>query len=70
MQNSMLGSDLCKNSCSVVGLDVAGRVVLCRRLRRDGVIKLAAAIPGCMVAMEACCGGHHLGRLLREHGRM
>jgi transposase len=48
--------------------DVAGRVVLRRRLRRDGVIKLAAGMSGCVMAMEACCGAHHLGRLLRDHG--
>jgi transposase len=68
MQIAVLGIDLGKNSCSVVGLDAAGRVVLRRRLRRDGVIKLAAGIAGCVMAMEACCGAHHLGRLLREHG--
>ena len=68
MQIAILGIDLGKNSCSVVGLDVAGRVVLRRRLRRDGVIKLAAGMPGCVMAMEACCGAHHLGRLLRDHG--
>ena len=68
MQIAVLGIDLGKNSCSVVGLDVAGRVVLRRRLRRDGVIKLAARMPGCVMAMEACCGAHRLGRLLRDHG--
>ena len=70
MQIAILGIDLGKNSCSVVGLDVAGRVVLRRRLRRDGVIKLAAVMPGCVMAMEACCGAHHLGRLLRDHGHL
>jgi transposase len=57
MQIAILGIDLGKNSCSVVGLDIAGRVVLRRRLRRDGVIKLAG-MPGCVMAMEACCGAH------------
>ena len=52
MQIAILGIDLGKNSCSVVGLDVAGRVVLRRRLRRDGVIKLAAGMSGCVMAME------------------
>jgi transposase len=32
------------------------------------VIKLAAGLPACVAAMEACCGAHHLGRLLREMG--
>ena len=65
---AVLGIDLGKNSCSVVGLDAAGRVVLRRRLHRDGVIKLAVGLPGCVVAMEACCGAHHLGRRLHEAG--
>ena len=68
LEIAVLGVDLGKNSCSVVGLDAAGRVVLRRRLHRDGVVGLAAGSPGCMVAMEACCGAHHLGRRLREAG--
>src|SRR4030095_977224 len=68
MQIAVLGIDLGKNSCSVVGLDAAGRVVLRRRLSREGVVKLAAGLPGCTVAMEACCGAHHLGRILRDQG--
>src|SRR4051794_6973528 len=28
----------------------------------------AAWLPACVVAMEACCGAHHLGRVLREQG--
>ena len=68
MQIAVLGIDLGKNSCSVVGLDRAGRVVLRRRLHRDSVVKLAAEMSPCVMAMEACCGAHHLGRVLREQG--
>jgi len=68
MQIAVLGIDLGKNSCSVVGLDTAGRVVLRRRMHRDSVIKLAAGLPPCIMAMEACCGAHHLGRILRDQG--
>ena len=68
MQIAVLGIDLGKNSCSVAGLDASGRVVLRRRLHRDGVVKLAAGLPGCVMAMEACCGAHHLGRLLQDQG--
>jgi transposase len=68
MQIAVLGIDLGKNSCSVVGLDAAGRVVLRRRMHRDSVIKLAAGLPSCIMAMEACCGAHHLGRLLQDQG--
>lgn len=64
----ILGVDLGKNSCSVVGLDAAGQVVLRRRVRRETIIALAAKLPGCVVAMEACCGAHHLGRVLVAQG--
>ncbi len=64
----ILGVDLGKNSCSVVGLDATGRVLLRRRMRREGVLALAAKLPGCIMAMEACCGAHHLGRLLAARG--
>ncbi|RYF02502.1 MAG: IS110 family transposase, partial [Oxalobacteraceae bacterium] len=38
MDVSVLGIDLGKNSCSVVGLDATGKVVVRRRMRRDTVI--------------------------------
>jgi transposase len=68
MQIAVLGIDLGKNSCSVVGLDASGRVVLRRRLQRESVVKLAAELPHCVMAMEACCDAHHLGRRLRDQG--
>jgi transposase len=64
----ILGVDLGKNSCSVVGLDGAGRVVLRRRMRRESIMALAEKLPGCIVAMEACCGAHHLGRQVAAQG--
>ncbi|ETX11434.1 transposase [Roseivivax halodurans JCM 10272] len=64
----ILGIDLGKNSCSLVGLDESGTVVLRRRMRRDGVIALASKLPSCIMAMEACCGAHHVGRALAELG--
>src|SRR4029453_5679794 len=68
MQIAVLGIDLGKNSCSVVGLDAAGRVVLRRRLSREGVVKPAAGLPGGRGGVEACCGAHHLGDVLRNQG--
>jgi transposase len=32
------------------------------------VIKLTASLAPCVVAMEACCGAHHLGRIVRDQG--
>jgi transposase len=68
MQIAMLGIDLGKNSCSVVGLNRDGEVILRRRMRRDTIIAMASALPPCVIAMEACCGAQHLGRVLRDQG--
>ena len=64
----ILGIDLGKNSCSLVGLDESGKVVLRRRMRRDSVIAFASKLLPCTVAMEACCGAHHMGRTLAGLG--
>jgi transposase len=68
MQISVLGIDLGKNSCSVVALDGAGAVVKRRRMRPESIPAFASKLPTCIVAMEACCGAHHLGRLLTAQG--
>jgi transposase len=68
MSIAVLGIDLGKNSCSVVGLDESGAVVKRRRMRRDSIVAFTSALPSCVVAMEACCGAHHLGRLLLAQG--
>jgi transposase len=64
----VLGIDLGKNSCSVVGQDASGRVLLRRRMRRETIAGFARQWSGCIVAMEACCGAHHLGRQLTAQG--
>lgn len=64
----ILGIDLGKNTSSVVGFDGSGAVVLRRRMRRQTILEFASRLPRCVVAMEACCGAHHLGRLLADQG--
>jgi len=68
MDIAVLGVDLGKNVCSVVGLDASGAVVMRRKVRRETLIGLAEKLPPCVVGMEACCGAHHLGRLFAAHG--
>src|SRR6201981_2172821 len=68
MDIAVLGVDLGKNVCSVVGLDASGAVVMRRKVRRETLIRLAEKLPPCVVGMEACCGAHHLGRLFAAHG--
>jgi transposase len=64
----VLGIDLGKNVCSLVGLNATGAVVLRRRAKRETLVGLAAKLPACIVAMEACCGAHHLGRIFAARG--
>lgn len=51
MRISILGIDLGKHSCSVIGLDAARLVVM----RRDDMIAFASKLASCTMAMEACC---------------
>ena len=64
----VLGIDLGKNSCSVAGLDANGTVVLRRRMTRESLVAFASKLPACIVAMEACCGAHFLGRTFAAQG--
>ena len=68
MQIAVLGIDLGKNSCSLVGLDEAGAVVKRGRMRPESIPAFTKTMAACVVAMEACCGAHHLGRLLAAQG--
>lgn len=65
---AVLGIDLGKNSCSLAGMDATGAVVMRKRLTRDAIVTFAATLPACVIAMEACCGAHFLGRTLALHG--
>ena len=69
MDISVLGVDLGKNVCSVVGLDAPGAVVMRRKMRRETLIALAEKLPPCVVAMEACCGSGRLGGSRRPWAR-
>lgn len=70
MEIAILGIDLGKNSCSVVGLDSNGKVSVRRRMRRETVIAFCSKLSSCVVAMEACCGAHHMGRALASQGHV
>jgi len=65
---AVLGIDLGKNTCSLAGLDATGAVVLRKKMNRESVVVFVAALPTCVIAMEACCGAHYLGRALIEYG--
>lgn len=68
MTISILGIDIGKNSCSVVGVDDKGAVTTRRTMRRQTLIDFFSKMPTSFIAMEAYCGAHHLGRLFVSQG--
>ncbi len=65
---AVVGIDLGKNSCSLAALDTTGAVVMRRKMTREGVMAFVASLPTCVIAMEACCGAHFLGRAFVGQG--
>ena len=61
--------DLAKRVFHVTAMDEAGEIVERKRFRRAGLQSYLALLPtGCVVAMEACGGAHHWGRLAARLG--
>src|SRR6266849_104630 len=59
-----IGLDLAKNVFQVHAVDVAGSVVLRKRLRRGQVLTFFAGLPPCLIGLEACATAHHWAREL------
>ncbi len=68
MQVTTIGLDLAKHVFQVHGVDAEGRPALRKRLRRSEVAAFFAALPPCLVGMEACATAHHWARELRRLG--
>ncbi len=51
-----------------VGLDGSGKIILRRRIQRKAIVAPTSKLSPCIIAMEACCGAHHLGRVLSVQG--
>jgi len=63
-----MGIDIGKNSFHVVGLDRRGAIVLRQKWSRSQIETRLAAMPPCLIGMEACVGAHHLSRRLQGYG--
>ena len=63
-----VGVDLAKSVFSVHGVDAAGRTVLRKTVRREKLLELIAALPPCLIGMEACSGAHEWARKFERHG--
>jgi transposase len=64
MQITTVGLDLAKNVFQVHAVDVEGRAVVRRRLRRGEVRDFFAGLAPCLVGMEACGTAHFWAREL------
>src|SRR3954451_5651570 len=68
MDVATIGLDLAKHWFQVHGIDAQGRVMIRRKLRRGEVVAFFAALPPCVVGMEACATAHHWSRELSVLG--
>jgi hypothetical protein len=64
-----MGIDIGKNSFHIVGLDRRGAIVLRQKWSRSQVEARLAAMPPCLIGMEASVGAHHLSRRQPHCGR-
>ncbi len=63
-----VGIDIAKYVFQLHGVDAAGEVVLGRRLRRSQIAAFFAALPPCVVGMEACGTAHFWAREIAAVG--
>ena len=63
-----IGLDLAKHVFQVHGVDVSGATILRKQLRRGQVVAFFAALPRCLVGLEACATAHYWARELRAVG--
>jgi transposase len=68
MQVTTIGLDLAKHIFQVHGVDETGTATVRKRLRRAQVLSFFAALPPCLVGMEACATAHHWARELMRLG--
>src|ERR1700731_654217 len=67
---STIGPDIAKSVFQVHGVDVAGAVVVRKRVSRAKVLEYFGELPPCLVGIEAeaCPSAHHWGRELQALG--
>ena len=63
-----IGLDIAKSVFQVHGVDVAGAVVIRKRVSRAKMLEYFGELPPCLVGIEACPSAHHWGRELQALG--
>jgi transposase len=62
------GLDIAKSVFQVHGVDADGTVVIRKRISRAKILEFFAALPSCLVGIEACPSAHHWSRKLQALG--
>lgn len=62
------GIDLAKRVFALHGVDGVGRVGLRKTVRREQLMQTVAALPPCLIGMEACSGAHEWARRFQQLG--
>jgi transposase len=65
---STIGLDIAKSVFQIHGVDRDGAVVIRKRVSRAKILELFAALPSCLVGIEACPSAHHWSRRLEALG--
>ena len=64
-----IGIDLAKNVFAIHGVDATGKSTLVRpSVPRAKLLELIAALPPCLIGVEACSGAHHWAREFEKFG--
>ena len=63
-----VGLDIAKSVFQVHGIDVEGKVIVRRQLKRRYVLGFFKKLPPCLVGIEACASSHHWSRELQALG--
>lgn len=68
MEVRVLGIDLAKDVFQLHGIDAQGRTALTKRLRRPQLAPFVAALPPCLIGLEACASAFHWARQFQRQG--
>jgi transposase len=63
-----IGLDIAKAVFQVHGIDVEGKVIVRRQLKRRYVLVFFQKLPPCLVGIEACASSHHWSREIQALG--
>jgi transposase len=65
---STIGLDIAKSVFQVHGVDADGAVIIRKRVTRAKLLDFFAALPSCLIGIEACPSAHHWSRELQALG--